>query len=68
MAPVELPYLQVYRSRGKLFIYYRRGAYRVRLEGRQAQPHSSGPTRAPISHTRKLRPRTREATGERLEL
>lgn len=38
MAPVDLPYLNTYRVRGRLFAYYRRNALRVRLRGEPGSP------------------------------
>ena len=33
MAPVDLPYLKTYRSRGQRYAYYRRGRLNIRLRG-----------------------------------
>ncbi len=33
MAPVDLPYLNIYRSRGRMFGYYRRQGQRIRIRG-----------------------------------
>ena len=38
MAPVDLPYLQMYRARGRVYAYYRRGGVRVRLCGEPGTP------------------------------
>lgn len=45
MTPVHLPYLQVYRSRNRLYAYYRRGVRRVRItdvDGTPVAPGDSG--------------------------
>ncbi|MFH5927219.1 site-specific integrase [Roseomonas xinghualingensis] len=38
MATVALPFVNAYRSGGKVFHYYRRGTYRVRLRGEPGSP------------------------------
>lgn len=41
LVPVDLPYLDIFRAKGRLFAYYRRGGARVRLldaEGRPVDP------------------------------
>lgn len=38
MAPVELPFLQVYRARGHVYAYYRRAGQRIRLKGAPGSP------------------------------
>ncbi|CAH2603807.1 Tyrosine-type recombinase/integrase [Rhodovastum atsumiense] len=38
MSPVDLPYLKIYRSRGRLYAYYRRAGCRIRLAGEIGSP------------------------------
>jgi integrase len=38
MAPVDLPFLQFYRARGKLYAYYRRNGQHIRLRGEPGTP------------------------------
>lgn len=42
MAPVDLPYLDIYRSKGRLYAYYRRGKRRVRITDDAGQGLSPG--------------------------